>query len=384
MQQQQLATAAHKRYLSYFLHILPSRTQSEDSNKLLLLYFSVCGLVLLKHEFSDAERQELIQFVYLHAVNGGFRGSLSHCVFPVPGVVSGRESGGEKLEEEGIKGSVYDPPTLAATYAALCILKTLGDDLAGVDKATVIKYICACQQPNGAFSSYVAADGEVLNDGDLRQCYLACCISKLLEVDVDVDVESAAFDVAGMEKYVLAQVQYDGGLGIGESHAGLTFCGLGALKLIGSKTLEDHNTCGKTLEWLVHRQISYGEYNAEQLEYEFCDASDEGAFNGRENKYGDTCYAYWVLGSLSILQQRKNPGVGETTPLTLIDVDAARGYLLNVTQNQTRGGFAKSDIDDPDPFHTYLGLCALSLLRKGDLDLDLDLAELDPVLVVPV
>lgn len=327
-----LNNEAHKRYLSYFLTLLPTRLQSQDSNKLLLVYFAVCGLDLIGYIFDDEERKNLIEFIYLHLVDDrGFRGSLSH-----------------KLED-----NKYDPPNLSAIYSALCVLTTLDDDLSRLNKDEILKYVLECQEHNGSFSSYVI-DGKPIGDGDLRQCYLAASIVEFLKLDINLN---------NLEEYIINSIQFDGGLGSNESHAGLTFCGLAALKLIGSIEKYDWE---KTIYWLVKRQINFNEYNSKLLDYEFTDIGDIGSFNGRENKYGDTCYSFWVLSSLKILNS-----------IDLIDKSHAKDFLLTKTQSK-RGGFSKTDIDDPDPLHTYLGICALSLLNENDIGI------LNEVLVIPL
>ncbi|KAH3672225.1 hypothetical protein WICPIJ_010077 [Wickerhamomyces pijperi] len=337
-----LNTARHIKYFKMCLTALPSRAQKQDSNKLLLIYCSVCALSLLGYEFTAEEKKDISAFIYLHYVptGEGFRGSLTHKLQP---------------------WNRYDPGTLANTYSALCILITLGDEYRKkLDSEAIMKYIKSTQIENGSFLSILDIDGKPFGDGDLRQCYLAASIRKLLQYPANGVND---FDVDKMQQYIISSRAYDGGLGTQESHAGLTFCGLAALKLTNRI---DGTNWDTTIDWLAHRQIFYDQYNSDLLQYDYCDDTDQGGHNGRANKYADTCYSFWCAGSLSLLNASQ-----------FIDRQLACRYLLNVTQNQIIGGFSKTDADDPDPYHAYLGLAALSLLKFEGLK------ELDTMLVIP-
>jgi geranylgeranyl transferase type-1 subunit beta len=78
-------------------------------------------------------------------------------------------------------------------------------------------------------------------------------------------------------------------------------------------------------------------------------------FCGRPHKPADTCYAWWVCGSLHLL-----PGGAE-----LYNRPALRQYLLDKTQHPVLGGFSKFPGDPPDLYHSYLGLAAFALERNG-------------------
>ncbi|KAG5205294.1 Geranylgeranyl transferase beta subunit [Trichophyton interdigitale] len=91
-------------------------------------------------------------------------------------------------------------------------------------------------------------------------------------------------------------------------------------------------------------------------------------FNGRPNKIADTCYCFWVTGSLAMLDQ-----------LGLVDSQANRRYLLEKTQHMI-GGFGKTAGEPPDLLHSYLGLASLGLfgeeIEEGEEGLD----AVDPML----
>nr|OQO28369.1 hypothetical protein B0A51_04646 [Rachicladosporium sp. CCFEE 5018] len=74
-------------------------------------------------------------------------------------------------------------------------------------------------------------------------------------------------------------------------------------------------------------------------------------FSGRPSKPPDTCYAFWALASLDLLQTSHLAATSQT-----------RTYLLGLTQQAITGGFTKFAHDGwADLYHSYLGLVALSL-----------------------
>lgn len=79
----------------------------------------------------------------------------------------------------------------------------------------------------------------------------------------------------------------------------------------------------KLIRWCINRQVS--------------------GFQGRPNKLVDTCYSFWLGGTLHLLNV-----------LDKIDFKSNREYILS-TQDNLLGGFAKAPDIHPDPLHTYLG-----------------------------
>ena len=77
--------------------------------------------------------------------------------------------------------------------------------------------------------------------------------------------------------------------------------------------------------------------------------------NGRCNKVGDTCYAYWVCTPLKTLDQ-----------MHLVDREPIRRWLLDHTQHMV-GGFGKLPRDPPDILHSYLGLATLAMFGEEGL-----------------
>lgn len=174
--------------------------------------------------------------------------------------------------------------------------------------------------------------------------------------------------------------------------AGETFCGIAALKLLGrlpstipsaeerdvqrEAANDDFVEC--VTRWLVHRQTLQTFEQNEEYEDEETYAESENSnetashpsfkvegshvekapilhstppqpasievppdqllwagFNGRCNKAADTCYAWWVGGSLGMLHRQH-----------LQNFNAAERYLLGKTQHRI-GGFSKMPGDPP-------------------------------------
>ncbi|GJP61439.1 hypothetical protein CLOP_g18602 [Closterium sp. NIES-67] len=81
----------------------------------------------------------------------------------------------------------------------------------------------------------------------------------------------------------------------------------------------------------------------------------EGGFQGRPNKPADTCYAFWVGGTLSML------GADQ-----LIDFVALRSFLFTC-QNTRYGGFSKHPGGFPDILHSFYGVCGFCLAGEPGL-----------------
>lgn len=325
-------TSCHKRFLS----LLSSKFESEDSNKLAIAYFSLAALELmgtLHTTFNDSELQEFIDYIYSHLIESeqvsGFRGSLTYL---------------DRVQSID----------LASTCFALQCLIILGDGLSRIDKKKVIFFVQSCQKSNGGFTNTLNSQ----HAKDLRYCMIAATVCKILFKDLSA--YSQIIDIKSLKKFIYGLQTYDGGFSMckgDESHCGMVFCAIDALSLIdGDCTKSFHlNKVDELLDFLVHRQVYFGKYNEQEfLQNEYANVKDNGGFNGRLNKYADTCYVFWTLASLELL--------GFTH---LIDKKATIKFLIQNTQNTHMGGFNKTTDEDefPDPFHSFLGLSALSILK---------------------
>lgn len=308
-----MESSKHVRFLERFLDVIPSSLEDLDSNGMAILYFCVCGISLLE---DMPKKKVCINHIYrhLHASKRGFRGSLIYT----------------------LESSQYDPPNLSATFFALSVLLTLDEDITkSINRKALMEYVISCQAQDGSFRPFVDGEGTPFGDSDLRYCLIAASIRKILYFSepppcgIDIDLDK-------LERYIHSTVAYDGGLSgskLGESHAGLTFCGLTALSLIGR--LEGKNW-DKTVDWLLHRQ-----------------AEGDGGFNGRLNKPSDSCYCFWAVGSLKLFN-------------TEADTEAVKRFLLQDCQNKMVGGFTKTAQESqPDPYHTFLSLATLSMLDNN-------------------
>lgn len=225
--------------------------------------------------------------------------------------------------------------SLSATYFALAIQRMLGlnppsDD----DKPKIMNLVQQCMCSNGAFRATALRGSEQ----SLRHTYSAHAIAELLQCQPAWLEESARF--------VLSCQGYDGGFGDAEnqeSHAGLTFCALASLKVA-------------RLEGQVHPRV---------INYLAKRQSSDGGHNGRPNKLSDVCYSFWVVAALKILELEA-PAESRA---------AATAFILESGSDELLGGFIKAPGADADPYHTALGLCALSMMGLSELK------KLDPLLV---
>ncbi len=275
-------TSPHIRYFQRCLGLLPSKYEAEDANRLVLVYLCLCGLDLVQpipESYIRESRRQYIDWIYLHAVETadlyGFVGSETY-----------------------LGCGAYTLPNLAYTCFALQILLTLGDDYSRIPRQKLMSFVIKCQRSNGSFTPMLDSHGSAFGEEDLRYCMLASTVRKLIKWDCS----STDIDLGRLHRYVVSTRCFDGGLSEAqgaESHAGLTFCGLNTLKLIGRLDPQDWID---TVDFLVHRQIQYTDYNT--IECDEDDIEDDGGFNGRINKPADTCYGFWCIWSLRLLGQQ--------------------------------------------------------------------------------
>jgi len=122
----------------------------------------------------------------------------------------------------------------------------------------------------------------------------------------------------------------------GEAHGGSTLCAVASLKLMGIlDEVVDEKWRGELINWCVMKQIS--------------------GMQGRTNKVEDSCYSFWVGGTLKLL----GGGVEK-----LLDKEKLDGYLMRA-QHKKFGGFSKAIGDSPDVLHSFYSLAWLSV-GKGE------------------
>jgi len=87
----------------------------------------------------------------------------------------------------------------------------------------------------------------------------------------------------------------------------------------------------------------------------WCLFKQSEGFHGRANKPDDSCYAFWIGATLTLLDAH-----------SFVDDVRLRRFLMS-TQDKCIGGFGKHTIDwsaHPDILHTYFSLVGLSLLHE--------------------
>jgi geranylgeranyl transferase type-1 subunit beta len=269
---------SHIKFLKYCFYSLKTY-HSMESHKITILYFIIGGLTILK-SLTDEEKELSCRFVLYNAIINddnnviGFRG----------GNFTGWSfNPNYKFNEEDI-------PHIAATYCALAILKICGyDNLQKIEKKLqeilskhnvyfkeepLIKEILNSQDENGSIRAQ-----KFDTEKDVRFFYCAMCIFKFLGKSSEEIKSIINFEKS--EKFLKSIRNYEGGFSMideGESNAGLTFCAIASYKILN---IEIPNL-EILLFWLNQRNSVLG-------------------VNGRTNKIPDTCYSFWVMGSLSNL-----------------------------------------------------------------------------------
>ncbi|KAJ6493585.1 terpenoid cyclases/protein prenyltransferase alpha-alpha toroid [Mycena vitilis] len=310
------ARAGHAGHVNRCLSGLPASQADLDSNRMAIAFYCIGALDLLgavQTKTSETDRtlwKEWIWEQQTHGLHGvGFRPSpFATPTSPTP----------EPYND-------YNGPHLVMTYTALLTLAILRDDFSKLDRAGLVKFVRACQRDDGSFS-IVPGNGET----DLRTLYCAFCICDMLDDWSGVDVERAM-------KFIGTCRTYEGGYGqvpFVEANGGPTYIALASLHLApraadapAPLTAEQRN---KSVHWLIHNQ------------------DKSGGFRGRTGKPADACYSFWCGAALKVL------GAAD-----LIDAESHARFIGSCQFKY--GGIAKVPDEDPDPYHTYLSIAAISI-----------------------
>ncbi|KAI5244573.1 terpenoid cyclases/Protein prenyltransferase [Aureobasidium subglaciale] len=386
------------KHTKYFLRtlktFLPTAYQSNDSNRMSLAFFTLSGLDLLgtlEQNTTEEQRTDYIDWIYSNQhPNGGFR------AFP------GAHFGHARTEEN----EHWDPANLPATFFALCSLLILNDDLSRVKRKESLQWLTSLQRPDGSFGETLVK-GKINGGTDSRFGYCATGVRYILRGTFEGEVEGCPdIELDNFVTCIRSAETYDGGISDApyhEAHAGFTYCAIGALSNIdrlppkisavpsAPSPKASLTNPPLLIKWLVSRQTAticeeddldtYGDetdtaetcHDAHSFVFQDDFVSEQGkmnyegrpsvnfsldwtGFNGRCNKIADTCYAFWVHGSLSILGQSQLPRT-----------QSLKRWLLERTVHPQLGGFGKIAGDLPDLYHSYLGLAALSLLGEEKL-----------------
>mmetsp|Transcript_21508 Transcript_21508/g.40150 ORF Transcript_21508/g.40150 Transcript_21508/m.40150 type:complete len:361 (-) Transcript_21508:393-1475(-) len=309
----------HANYFARFLQLLPDAYTSLDTNRMMLVYFACSALDTLDKLDLVKNKQEVIDFVYSNQVvitdrNGKCAG----------GFVGGGFSGGMEDSKNVTK---YHCAHVSMTYTALCILTILGDDFSRLNRQAILDGIGHLQQADGSFQAVGFG-----TEKDMRFVFsaIACCF--MLQDWSTINAQLTA-------DFILNSQSYDGGFGIlpgQEAHAGAIYCAVSSLALLGRLDDVDEPSL---VHFLVSRQMK--------------------GFNGRINKIPDTCYTFWVGGTLQVL------GL-----VDLIEREETRKFLLSC--QSTIGGFSKYPgtlpSTYPDPLHAHYSMMGLSLMGEKGFD----------------
>jgi geranylgeranyl transferase type-2 subunit beta len=232
---------------------------------------------------------------------------------------------------------------ITATHYALLIFKQTNYQIIASMKEKILLFCHNCQNENGSIMA------DKWGESDLRFAYNVACIQTLLLGDRRT-AEKWSIDRIRLEEYILSCQNFDSAFAPSrglESHAAYTFCGIGALKLMGCFDTRNPSWINPLCHWLAERQ------------------TPTGGFNGRPEKAPDVCYSWWILSTLEMLGKSD-----------WIDKQGLGSFILR-SQDPENGGIADRPECVPDVFHTFFGLAGLSLIDRekyGIRQIDVELA----------
>ncbi|KAL8999298.1 MAG: hypothetical protein Q9169_001843 [Polycauliona sp. 2 TL-2023] len=322
-------------HVRYFLRCLktylPTAYTSNDSQRMTLAFFILCGLDLLgalETNTTEDERTAYVEWIYrCQHPDGGFRG------------FTGADVGEQRSEDN----AHWDPANIAATYFALASLAILGDDLSRVERNQTLGWLKRLQLSDGTFGEALGSDGEAHDGRDMRFCYCAVVIRWLLVGETREEKED--IDIDGMVRFIEASQGHCSS----SIAAGWTYCAIAALSLLArlpsqvqtsrpAQVWPSEDSALRMLGWLVNLQTCLLQEEdvtlsdtteamaqldidnvAQQTRVEAAQLMPAGdpitnvvaagtlpeelswaGLTGRCNKVADTCYSFWAGGSLMV------------------------------------------------------------------------------------
>lgn len=330
----------HIQYFLYCLKGLPKQYVGLETNRMTLVHFCIQSLDILGfldleddvHSHYGFNKEHICDWIYsLQTIQEGVESNIG-------GFKGSNFLGGVIRNGASTNMGYYDQSHIAMTYTALCTLITLGDNLDRVDKNSILEGLRLLQQSDGSFKCL-----HMGSENDLRFLYCACAISYILGDWSAVDTDKAV-------EFIKSTRSFDGAMSLApglEGHGGSLFCGVASLVLMNreDEVLNDSmNPIGCTwreeiIQWCVNRQ-------------------KEG-IQGRPNKKEDTCYSFWVGGTLHLLKCQH-----------LIDEISLSTFVLDCQTDI--GGFSKfrDGPFNPDLLHSFYSLCWLSTSIDELKDID--------------
>ena len=189
-----LDTPAHVKYwLRCLKTLLPNAYTEQDATRIPLAFFTLSALELLgslETHTTTAERSQWIDFLYsCQHPDGGFR------------AFTGSKFGEHAATAENAR---WDPASIAGTYFAVVCLVLLGDDLRRVQRKKILEWVTRLQHADGSFGELLAGSGCVEGGQDLRFCFLAALVCRILESGGGRDTVSQNIDSELLADFVLA------------------------------------------------------------------------------------------------------------------------------------------------------------------------------------
>jgi len=213
------------------------------------------------------------------------------------------------------------------TMTAMCLilLVMFGDkELSRINKKGILSGLKACQRPSGCF-----AFNSSPSETDLRFVYSACVSCYILDDWGDIDKDMIVAYIQNCQRYDYSFAMEPGC----ESHGSACYLAVASLWLMGR--LDELRHRDELIDWLINLQAL--------------------GFCGRPNKEEDSCYTFWIGGTLELL------GVLDE----VVELKHCRMFVMDCEGE--RGGFSKWINCDTDPYHTHHSLCGLSILNMDPL-----------------
>lgn len=294
---------------------------------------------------------------------GGFCGSATHAVpAEVPSGAGPRLEAAQDTTQT--TGTANLAATYFALLLLALVAEGDGRHaLEGVNRRATLLWLRRLQRPDGSFGEVVLDDGLIAGGRDMRYCYLAAVIRWCLRGDASEGNGAwvADIDVDNLVEHIRRGQTFDGGVSESSEHeahgkvllpasamvcyvthppkaeltgiasAGYAYCAVGALYMLGRPLgvdTQSHNSDALVrgiphlqalIKFLVDRQFAFLETSeGDEVDDEddrdpvnftlpssLADLSLEEntkfvGFNGRCNKVADTCYCWWVAGTLSV------------------------------------------------------------------------------------
>ncbi|KAK9474288.1 terpenoid cyclases/protein prenyltransferase alpha-alpha toroid [Dipodascopsis tothii] len=309
-----LARTQHVGFLLGALtNTLPSYFTTLDASRAWILFWSLNALATLDPEFASGRGTHYAAYPSVRYAE--LRARAVESVFACWSPAGGFAGGNGQMAH------------LAPCYAAMNALAIAGDESAWarVDRAALLRWLRALKQADGSFVMHVGGEA------DVRAMYCALAVAALANVLTEELVAGAAAWVASCQTY-------EGGFGGApgdEAHGGYTFCALAALcVLVPPAELGGLVDMPALVRWLGGRQYA-----------------PEGGFSGRTHKLVDGCYAWWVGGSVGLVE-----AAGHAVAWSRADLQK---YVLACCQDDG-GGLRDKPTTSADLYHTCYALAGLS------------------------